>query len=85
MMSQPWVESLKATNASVAEALSAAIANARSVLQPYIEAAPGGGKTYAPYSTVPVPTRRDIQLAFYGVADALMEVRRRVAAWGAKL
>lgn len=74
-MSLPWVEGLTAANASVAEALRSAIANARSVLEPFVEAAPDGGKTYAPYSTVDVPTRRTIQLAFYSVADALTEVR----------
>lgn len=69
-----WDAELAAANATLGEEVDATIEAARAVLAPYVTENPEGGFTYARYSSVPVATRRLIQLAFYDVADVLQEV-----------
>lgn len=72
-MFEPWAADLQAANATLLSQVSGAVEEAFAALEPFVEEG-DGGRTYAPYSSVDVPTRRAIQFAFYNVADALEQV-----------
>lgn len=76
-----WDAELAAANSTLGDEVDSTIEAARALLTPYVTENPEGGLTYARYSSVPIATRRLIQLAFYDVADVLQEVRLGGACW----